>query len=194
MDVANSKLNKMEKFESSEEILKVYDRWLQAEKEVKNSSYPLYYNGKFSTHKIIWNNLTNNAKQNINRILADVTNHKNKVYDEYLKAVQEESTYVGKAKRKAGRIWNKVKKQASSSRIGRELSLCAKMLVLGTKAFYDLQDPNTDPLTWAMSYEDDVNSLIVESEEIMEMDEPSLTGKNTFIELYVDKAYDKSFK
>jgi len=201
MDAANNRLNKMEKFASSDAILKVYSSWSEAESDVKKSKNPLYYSGSSSTHKIIWNNLNAKAKGNIDKILVDVTKHKNFIYSEYSKAKREESTYAGNATRTAKRGWNRLKKaanqalnQAKTSRIGRELSLSTKMLVLGTKAFYDLQDPNTDLMTWGMSYENDVNSLMQESDEIMQMDGPSLTGKNTFIESYTNKAYEKSFK
>ena len=84
--------------------------------------------------------------------------------------------------------------QASQSRIGRELTLSVKVLILGTKAFYDLMDPNADPMTWAYSYQGDVDQLMKETDEVMRMEGPSLTGKNTFIESLVERSYAEAFE
>ena len=78
--------------------------------------------------------------------------------------------------------------------MGKELGLSAKVLVLGTKAFYDLMDPDADPLTWALAYQGDVRQLMDETDEVMRMEGPSLTGKNSFIEDLVNRAYEGSFE
>ena len=127
--------------------------------------------------------------------------HESLLARKYLEAKKQESTVKGSVGRKARRGIDRLKGWArkktgdfSKTRIGKELGVSAKMLILGTKAFYDLQDPNADIMTWALSYEDDVNQLMRDVEEIERMDQPSITGKNTFLEGLLDEAYRKSFE
>jgi hypothetical protein len=200
MDNANSKLQNMEKFASSSDIRTVYDSWSQAENEVVSARYALDNRKGNSEFQTIWNNVVSKPRNNIDKIQQEVSKHKSFVYNEYQKAVQQESSFVGSTTRDVQRgfnrlaNWAKAKTQeVAQSRIGKEISISTKMLILGTKAFYDLQNPNTDPTTWAMSYEGDVNQIMKETDEVMSMDGPSLTGKNTPIEAFVNSAYSSSF-
>ncbi len=200
MDNANDNLTRMEKFASSNDILSVYKSWVKAEGMVIRSKNPLYYKGSSSTNKTIWNNLNRKALSNIKKIQIDVSKHKQFVHNEYSKAVKEESTYLGYTQRTVSRGWNRLKKatnkyvnQAKSSRIAKELTVSAKVLILGTKAFYDLQNPDTDVITWALSYSDEVDDIMKETEEIQRMAGPSLTGKNTIIESLTSQAFDYAF-
>ena len=84
-------------------------------------------------------------------------------------------------------------KSVSNSRVGKELKLSGKVLILGTHAMYSMMDPDTDPISWAYSYTDDVEQLMQETDEVMRMDGPSITGKNTVIEDLVNSAYEASF-
>lgn len=207
MDKANGKLQSMEKFAKASDIKSVYNSWASAEREVKNAKYALKYKGSNYYKKTIWNNITFRPKENINKVLRDVKSHKNFVYQKYQVALREESNFAGKTARTVKRGLDRMKKgwaklktyakikahQAAKSRVGREISISTKMLVLGTKAFYDLQDPNADAFTWAMSYQGDVEKLVRETDEVMKMEGPSITGKNTIIENFVNSAYNKSF-
>lgn len=112
------------------------------------------------------------------------------------KAELAESTATGRIRRGLGRFIRDTSQKAGKSRMGREVGLAFKTLVLGTKAYYDLMElgPNEDLMSWAMSYEQDIDQLSRESEEIRQMDGWSLTGKNTFAESGVNNAYEKSFR
>lgn len=80
--------------------------------------------------------------------------------------------------------------------MGREVAASLKGLVLGTKMFYDLMDVNssTDIVSWARSYEGDMDQLMSEMDDIQRMDGWSITGKNTFIEDMVNEVHKKSFR
>ena len=207
MDEANSRLQNMEKFAKASDIKSVYNSWVTAETKVENAKYALKYRGINSYKKTIWNNITSQPKENIDKVLSDVGNHINFVYQKYQEAMREEATFAGKTTRTVKRGFDRLKKgwskiktfakiqahQAANSRIGREISISTKMLVLGTKAFYDLQDPKTDAFTWAMSYQGDVEKLMKETEEVNKMRGPSITGKNTIIESFINSSYRRAF-
>jgi hypothetical protein len=200
MDEANNRLNNLEKFARSDDIKTVYMSWENAEEDVVRAKFALSYKVSGSDKKTIWENLVSKPRNNIETIHSSVLAHKNYVGEQYVQAVNEESTIKGDVTRTAQRAWDRTKRfigqkvqQASNSRIAKELSISVKLLILGTKAFYDLQNPNVDPLTWALSYEGDVNNIMNETDQVMRMDGPSITGKNTIIEDFVNIAYEQSF-
>lgn len=201
MDQSNNRLQNLEKFASSDDIMVVYNCWKDAEEEVLKAKSALNFHGsRGGDRQAIWDNLVSKPRSNIESIHESVLAHKNYVGEQYVQAASEESTVQGNVTRTVQRGWNRLKQylgrqveQASNTRIAKELSISVKLLILGTKAFYDLQNPNVDPLTWAFSYEGDVNNIMNETDQVMRMEGPSLTGKNTIVEDFVNIAYEKSF-
>ena len=131
----------------------------------------------------------------INEMVSKVDAHVRMARSELAKAERQESTVAGRAKRTVGRLFNRAKEKFSQSRIGREVTVSFKTMVLGTKMFYDMMDINSssDIKGWAIQYEGDMDQLMNEVDEVRKMDGWSLTGKNTFIEDLTDKAYQESF-
>ncbi len=139
--------------------------------------------------------LVRSDQEKISKIISKISPHVSRAEAELRKAQRQESTFGGRAERHVGRFIDKAKRKVSQSRIGRELAVSFKTLVLGTKMFYDLMDMDSggDIMSWALSYEDDMNQLMEEMDEIQSMEGWSLTGKNTFVEDIVDSQYKKSF-
>ncbi|MBC8278629.1 MAG: hypothetical protein H8E46_10390 [FCB group bacterium] len=140
---------------------------------------------------LVCSRILNNDKALFSKGYEKARKHRDLVHNEYRKAKAEESTMAGSVKRGAGRLFEKF----SKTRVGKEVTVSVKTLVLGGKAFYDFIQLGSsgDVMSWAQSYESDLNQLYREVDEIQRMDEPSLTGANTIIEDIVNKAYEKSF-
>lgn len=201
MDYANSRLQRLERYASSAVIKNVYDLWNDALSQVVSAKRALSAPSQLSSLELsVWINCNRRAVSNVQEICLQAAKHRDFVQTKYIEARKDESTVQGSVARTTKRgmdrfkRWTKKKMAAlSKTRIGREIGVSAKLLILSTKAFYDLQDPNKDIKTWAMSYSGDVDKLMSEVREIERMDQPSITGKNTFIEGLVNKAYNKSF-
>jgi hypothetical protein len=86
--------------------------------------------------------------------------------------------------------------QVSQSRIGQEVKIATQTLILGSKIFYDFMSlrPNEDMVSWASSYEHDINQLSNNYQQVNSLKGPSLTGKNTIIEDLVNRSYESQFK
>lgn len=141
------------------------------------------------------NALVKSDRAKVDDMLSKIGPHVRRARAELAKAEQQERTVAGRAERAVGRFFNRAKEKVSQSRIGREVTVSFKTMVLGTKMFYDMMDmdSSTDMMGWAMKYEGDMNQLMNEVEAVNNMDGWSLTGKNTFIEDLTGKAYEKSF-
>lgn len=192
-DKANNDLNRLEKFASSEQILNVFREWDRAYNQSLSAKGALNIARNNQRQEAVYTNLMTEPRNNVDRIIRDIGNHRDLVWRSYAEAKNQESTMLGQAQRTAGRLLNRATQAATQSRIGREISISVKTLVLGTRAFFDLMNPDTDVLTWATSYSKDVESLMKETDEVMRMSGPSLTGKNTIIERLTEEAYQKSF-
>lgn len=133
---------------------------------------------------------------NVNEIARRIKPHLEKAKSRYQQAKREESTISGRAKRSIGRLWGNLKKKVSNSRIGKEVTLSFKTMVLGTQMFYEIMDMKRGDsmLDLAQRHESDMTQLMRETEEINGMDGWSITGKNTFVEDSVNASYQKSFK
>ena len=140
--------------------------------------------------------LVQSDRAKVDDILSKIEPHVERARSELVKAHRQESTPMGRAQRTVGRLFNRAKDRVSQSRIGKEVAVSFKAMVLGTKMFYDMMDMNsgTDMMQWATRYEKDMNQLMDEVETVSTMDGWSLTGKNTFIEDLTDKAYEKAFR
>lgn len=199
-DTANNSLQNMERFADSNQIMNVYNQWNAACTAVEHAKSALYISSSGSHEQMIADNLLSKSRAQVAEISNKLGAHRDFVYSQYEEARQQESTVVGSVTRSVQRGWDRFKsfvggvaQRAAESRIGREISISVKALILGTKAFYDLLDPNTDPVSWAFSYQSDVDKLMNETDEVMRMEGPSLTGKNTFIEDFVNRSYEKAF-
>ena len=202
MDQANARLQRLERFASSRDIGKVHDAWEDALSRLASARSALEPPAGLSSLELgVWTNCNRTATSNIDEVRRQASAHRDFLQAKYGEARNQESTVQGSILRSAGRGMDRLRRWAgrkanefSRSRIGKEIGISAKMLILGTKAFYDLQDPDANLMAWAMSYEGDVDKLMREIDEVQRMEEPSLTGKNTFIEDLIDQAYERSFE
>lgn len=205
IDSANSRLQTLEKYARSQDIYRAYQSWDSVCDQVGTAHRICNSLSGFtsSRDRTIAKNMMANDNSNISRTLSKAEAHRDYLYQEYGKAAQQESTVGGSLGRSAQRGLNRLKNfvskqvdKASQSRMGREIGVSIKTLILGSKMFYDFMGmgPNDDYLSWAMSYEKDMDQLMNEVDEVNRMDEASITGKNTFIEDLVNKAYEKSFE
>jgi len=205
IDVANNSLQSLGNYAKSDDIYNTYRKWdlvcnkiVSARNTVRNTS------GFYSKREItLARNMLQKDEGNIQKALSKAESHRDMVYDKYQEARRQESTIVGQVKRSAGRLGEsllklgrKTARRASESRIGKEFKLATKTLILGSKMFYDFlsMNPNQDVLSWAASYESDFDNLMDDYDEIQSMDEASITGQNTFIEDWINKAYISSFE
>lgn len=200
-ETANSSLQNLERFASSNQIAAVYGQWNIASNKAEESKSSLYFYCSNVHEQTIADNLFKESRETVSGISGKIVSHRNFVLSQYEEARREESTFVGSTgravQRGLDRLASLVRRGAekvAESRIGKEITLSVKALILGTKAFYDLMDPNTDPISWAFSYQDDVDQLMNETDKVMRMEGPSITGKNTFIEDFVNRSYEKAFK
>lgn len=200
-DVANNRLQNLERFASAGQIAEVHEQWRLTGNQADKAKAALKVQVKTEQERKIADNLLAGSQDTVNSIIGRIASHRNFVYSKYEEARREESTILGSTKRAAQRGLDRLRSfiggavaQASESRIGKEISVSVKALILGTKAFYDLMDPNTDPVSWAFSYQGDVDQLMRETDKAMRMPGPSITGKNTIIEDLVNRGYDASFK
>lgn len=201
MDGANRRLEALEEYAQAYVINQVHYEWKRAVLQIKEAKSSLAAPSSLnSLRRETWINCNRKANSNIDHIYDLASRHKDLVSSKYHEAARQESTIGGRVTRGVQRGLNRLRnlvskktEEFSRSRMGREIGVSVKTLILGTKAFYDLQDPDKDIMTWAMSYESDVDQLIDEVDEIQRMKQPSITGKNTFIEDMVNKAYESSF-
>ena len=198
-DQANVMTQQMGQFDSSDQIAPILVRWSQAKGHSERALASLRISPP-SSMRPLSNHLLDPTRQKTEAIYREISAHCAMVSAEHAEAQQQEATWQGQAYRSAGRAvssliaWGaKTADQASKSRVARELGLSAKMLVLSTQAFYDMMDPNSDPISWAYRYSGDMEQLMDETDEVMRMDGPSLTGKNTVLEDLVNSAYQSSF-
>ncbi|MDH4270526.1 MAG: hypothetical protein OEW18_00970 [Candidatus Aminicenantes bacterium] len=198
---ANNSLQNIERFSSSNQILSVHRQWDSACDAAERSRASLYVASKTAHEKAIVDSLLNKSRGQVNSIVNELISHRDFVHEQYEEARNQESSMMGSATRSVQRGLERLRsfvgsaaQRAAESRIGKEIMLSAKTLILGTKAFYELLDPNTDPVSWAFSYESDVDQLLNEANEINNMKGPSLTGKNTVIEDLVNRSYSAAFK
>jgi hypothetical protein len=131
----------------------------------------------------------------VDEILSETALHVRWVRAKLARAKRQEQTVAGRAERTAGRLLNRVTDKFSNSRIGKEVPMRFKTMVLGTRMFYDMMemDSQTGMMRWAEKYEADMNQLMEEAEKVSHMDGWSLTGKNTCFEDWTNKAYEESF-
>lgn len=194
MDKAN---RDVEKYAEVAVLRQVYYDWQSAYSMINSSKYTLSRLPSFSKphQNQLAKALVKDSLDRVNAILLRIEPNLNKARSELRRAEEQERTLFGRTQRTLGRLLNQATESVSSSRIGKELAVSFKALVLGTKMFYDMMemDASTDVMAWALSYENDMNQLMNEVDEINEMDGWSLTGKNTFVENLVDSAYMKSF-
>ncbi len=200
-DRANASLNRLERYAKSSDVASVYQQWEAAAGLCSKSRRELDVRAGNKHQRAISGNLMRQPIERVERITSKVQAHRDFVLEKYREARREESSFSGSTARatrrlgdRFGRWLGKKTEEWSDTRMGRELGLSAKTLILGTKAFYDLMDPDSDPLTWAFAYQGDVEQLMNETDEIMRMEGPSLTGKNSFIEDLVNRAYEGSFE
>lgn len=200
-DDANNSLNRLEKFAESSQIYNVYSDWASSLNEARQSRSALNMSTSNQHQRKIYDNLMSRTTSNVNQIVSRIEDHTNFVSSEYRKAQQEESNWASNISRATQRVANRAMgwlgervEEVSESRVGHEIGLSVKVLILGTKVFFDLMDPNTNPLSWAMSYQGDVEQLMSETDEVMRMEGPSITGKNTFIKDLTNRAYNEAYR
>lgn len=191
-DEANRSLSSLERFARSEDIGAVVSQWSAAKSTAEAALAALYVPTANDRHQTMGSALLSRSRSNVQQILAQVTSHTSLASQMHAEAQQQEANWAGSATRAARRTFGRLLNRASESRIGGELTIAVKTLILGTKAFYDLMDPNADPLTWAMKYESDVTRLMEETDRVMQMPGPSLTGKGTAVENLVNSAYART--
>lgn len=152
---------------------------------LRNLNYPTEYQSKLYAMS-----LYNEGKQYL-PMYNKICDTSQKMQNLYEKALEEERNPVTRFGRFARRSARKAKK----SRIAKELRACFKTALLGSKMFYEVLDmkPGTDLSGWAESHKKDFDSLSNDMKQIQEMDGWSLTGKNTPIEAFINKAYEKEF-
>jgi DNA repair ATPase RecN len=194
IDRANRKI---EKYAELSTLRRACSDWDSAKETITSSKSTLSSLPSFpkSHQRQIADALVKSDRAKVNNMLSKIAPHVRRARSELSKAERQERTVAGRAKRTVGRFFNRAKKKISNSRIGREVTVSFKTMVLGTKIFYDMMemDSNTDMMGWAMKYEGDMNQLMNEVEEVNNMEGWSLTGKNTFVEGLTDKAYEESF-
>lgn len=139
--------------------------------------------------------LKSRDKQSITHILEQIGPRVDEAWRKLELAERQESTALGSLARGLQRFGRDASQSAANSRIGKELSVAFKTIILGTKAFYDLMEmgPNEDLFAWAARYEGDMNQLMTETDDMLATDGWSLTGKNTPIEAFVNHAYESSY-
>lgn len=190
---AESANQEVGRFESVSDIVEIAKLWEKALAVTESSLSVLDALPSFSDsyQNDAARALAEGDRRNVNRIVSQMLPHLSSVNRALEKAIYEERTLGGRLKRSFGRL----AKNAASSRMGREVTMSLKGLVLGTKAFYDLMDMDsrTDLVRWAGRYDDDLDQLMDEAREIRRMDGWSVTGKNTFVETLTDRAYEESF-
>lgn len=187
----------IEKYANLDTLGEVCDDWQSAQDTITSarevlSSLPLF---EKAYQRKIAEALVKSDREKIDSILSKIKPHLYKARNELAKARSQERTVAGRTQRTVGRFLEKTKKKFSGSRIGREITLSFKTMILGTKIFYDMMDmdSNSDMMGWAMNYQKDMNQLLDEVEEVNKMDGWSLTGKNTFIEDFANRKYEESF-
>lgn len=191
IDKANRQI---EKFAETSVYREVYQDWSSALQTLRRARRTITEPVTFS--RDYQNDLAEALKasdlKKINEIISKIEPNVDKARTQLRNAEYVDSQPLGKLGRALGRMLHK----GSQSRIGKELAVTFKSLVLGTKMFYDLMDidSNTDIISWSSQYQNDMNQIMDEMEEIQRMDGWSLTGKNTFIEDAVNKSHSKMFK
>lgn len=195
IDRANREIEKFAEVSTLRRVCYDWDSALSTIKESRSilSSVPSF---QTSWQDDLAKSLVKSDREKIDKIVDKIVPHVAHARSELSKAEREESTAVGRAGRAIGRFLDRNVKKAANSRMGREVAASLKGMVLGTKMFYDLMDVNssTDLMSWARSYEGDMDQLMNEMDDIQRMDGWSITGKNTFIEDMVNEAHRKSFR
>jgi len=197
--LANNYLNNLGQYARSSNIkitLQYYQTVSSNLRSARNvlTSYP---NGLSQPQKKMWDNLNIRALSNVNQIINKLASHINNVEQQYAQVKREEATLGGSMKRGAGRLFEKFTgklRQASQTKMGREIGVGVKTLLLGTKMLYDLQNPDKDLVTWALSYEDEVNKLMREVETVGKMKGASITDINVFMNPMMEKLVNEAYK
>lgn len=195
IDVAN---RQVEEYAELHVLRSVYEDWADAFRSLLQASTILNSRPAFrtTTQNQFALALAKDDQIRIDSIIEQVSPKVQQAHTELRRAEHAESTAAGRLSRGVGRLFSRARGQVAESRIGKEVALAFKTMVLGTKAMYDLMEvgPNDDITDWAMSYESDLDQLSAEAEAVRQSDGWSLTGKNTFVESLVDSAYEESFK
>jgi len=196
---ANTQLQHLERFASSDQILPVLIHWSSAASLGRRALSDLEVRPPAKL-KPLCERIVAPTRDSAGEVVNKIETHLRVVDAKYAEAVQQESTFLGSSARAGARTMDYLGKlagqtldRAANSRMGREIGISVKMLILSHKMLYDMMDPDSDPISWAFKYQDDMASLMDETDEVMRMEGPSITGKNTFIEDLVDIAYENSF-
>ena len=196
---ANVHLQTLERYARSEDIRRVRDLWSSAASLGRQAVRELNISppGKV---KPLCDRITQPTRDSACEVVDKIESHLRVVDSKYAEAVQQESTLLGSTARAGaravdflGKLAGQAVDRAAQSRMGREIGISVKMLILSHKMLYDMMNPDSDPISWAFKYQDDMMSLMDETDEVMRMEGPSITGKNTFIEDLVDMTYESSF-